>query len=101
MCKLSSLHFEKPDTETFSLLATAIDAIKRGGALPAVLNAANEVAVAAFLKQNLSFCGIMDVVEHVVSDLSHASEAHSLKNILEYDRNARIMTEKLISSRCN
>ena len=101
LCKISSLHFAKPDIKTFSLLATAIDAIKQGGAVPAVLNAANEVAVAAFLKQNLTFCGIMDVVERVVSDLSCASAAHSLDEILAFDREARIMSNKIISSLCN
>ena len=101
LCKISSLHFAKPDMKTFSLLATAIEAIKQGGALPAVLNAANEVAVAAFLRRNLSFCGIMDVVNRVVSDLSCASASHSLDEILSFDHEARIMTDKIISSLCN
>ncbi len=101
LCKLSSLHFAKPDIKTFSLLGCAIDAIKQGGAVPAVLNAANEVAVSAFLQYKLSFCSIMDVVKRVVSDLSSASEAHSLDEILSFDREARIMTEKIIDSLCN
>ena len=98
LCKLSSLHFAKPDTETFSLLALAIDTIKQGGALPAVLNASNEVAVAAFLNHKISFCEIMDVTHRVVSNLSAASKAHSLEDILSFDREARIMAEKIISS---
>ncbi len=101
LCKLSSLHFAKPDIKTFSLLGCAINAIKQGGALPAVLNAANEVAVAAFLERKLSFCGIMDVVERVVSDMSAASSAHSLDEILALDREARIMTHNIIGSHCN
>ena len=101
LCKLSSLHFAKPDVKTFSLLGCAINAIKHGGAAPAVLNAANEVAVAAFLRHKLSFCAIMDVVERVLCDLSSASGAHSLEDILSFDREARIMTEKIIDSLCN
>ena len=101
LCKIASLHFAKPDMKTFSLLATAIDAIKQGGALPAVLNAANEVAVAAFLKRELSFCAIMDVVGRVVSNLSYASNANSLDEILAFDSEARSMTNNIISSLCN
>ena len=101
LCRISQLHFAKPDINTFSLLGCAIKAIKQGGALPAVLNASNEVAVAAFLERKLSFCGIMDVVERVVSDMAGASAAHSLDDILSYDREARIMTTKMIDSYCN
>ena len=66
-----------------------------------MLNASNEVAVAAFMHHKLSFCGIMDVVERVVSDMSDASAARSLDDILSYDHEARIMTSKIIDSYSN
>lgn len=65
---LGRLDFEEPDCETFRCLALALDAGRAGGTMPAVLNAANEVAVAAFLAGNLRFDAIPDIVESVVSD---------------------------------
>ncbi|MBQ7376618.1 MAG: 1-deoxy-D-xylulose-5-phosphate reductoisomerase [Clostridia bacterium] len=86
---ISSLTFKKPDTETFALLACAVDAVKRGGALPAVLNAANEVAVGAFLQGRAEFYQITESVSEVLSRLGDAEQAHTLDSILEYDRAAR------------
>ena len=95
--KLSGLSFAKPDTDTFALLKCATEAIGAGGALPAVVNAANEEAVAAFLDRRLSFYGITETVTEVVDILSAANKAKSLENILEYDREARIEARKIIS----
>jgi len=86
---ISGLTFHKPDMETFVLLKLAIECIDKGGALPAVLNAANEVAVAEFLKDRISFYRIMEIVSDVVSRLDEAKNAHSLEEILNYDREAR------------
>ena len=66
-----------------------MDCVARGGALPAVLNAANEVAVAAFLKGRISFCDIADSVGDTVEALSFASDVHDLEGILDCDRRAR------------
>ena len=100
--KISQLHFAKPDITTFSLLACAIEAGKKGGALPAVLNASNEIAVAAFLNRQISFCDIMDIVTGVVEKFSNqASLAHSLEEILCFDTEARLETRKIINSICN
>ncbi len=87
--KAGKLTFDRPDTKTFSLLALAFDCIEKGGALPAVLNAANEVCVAAFLDKKLSFCGIMDTVGAVVSDLQWTKDKHSIEDIIASDRLAR------------
>ena len=95
--KLSKLTFSTPDTETFALLKCAIDSIGKGGALPAVLNAANEVAVAAFLDRRLSFYAITETVLKAVDLLSSASSEHSLDGILAFDKLARETTQKLIS----
>ena len=93
---VASLHFSKPDMDTFSLLACAIDSIKKGGALPAVLNAANEVAVDAFLKKKISFTDIIDKVEHVVSDMACSANSHKLDDILTCDKEARERCMSLI-----
>ena len=87
--QVGKLTFMEPDMETFSLLGCAMDCVARGGALPAVLNAANEVAVAAFLKERISFCQIAESVGETVDALSRASETHELEGILGWDRLAR------------
>ena len=99
LVKMSHLSFYEPDLKNFSLLQCAMDAIKKGGALPAVLNASNEVAVAAFLSGEISFCAIMDIVQAVVDEFSGiASGARSLEEILNYDAEARLRTRKIILS---
>ncbi len=95
--KLGTLTFGRPDLETFTLLGLAFDCIAKGGALPAVLNAANEVCVAAFLKEQLSFCGIMDTVGAVVSDMQGASECHTMQEILACDNAARELANKYLN----
>ena len=86
---VGKLTFQKPDLQTFRLLQLAFDCIGKGGALPAVLNAANEVCVAAFLQDKLSFCGIMDTVEQVVNDMQSVSRLHTLDEIIQSDLEAR------------
>jgi 1-deoxy-D-xylulose-5-phosphate reductoisomerase len=97
LTRLARLSFSVPDMETFALLKCAIDAIGAGGALPAVLNAANEVAVAAFLDRRLSFYGITETVTAVVDMLSAASRERTLEGILGYDKEARETAERLIT----
>ena len=86
---LSKLTFKRPDTDTFALLACAVYAIESGGALPAVLNAANEVAVDAFLNKKIGFYDITESVCETVKALSDAKSVNSLDGILDYDRTAR------------
>ena len=93
---VGSLSFHKPDTDTFILLRRAIECIDKGGALPAVLNAANEIAVAEFLKDRISFYRIMEAVSEVVDRLESAKDAHKLEDILEYDREARRLAEAIL-----
>ena len=93
---LGKLTFYAPDMETFTLLPLAIHCIDRGGALPAVLNAANEVAVAAFLSERLSFTGIMDTVAATVDAMSDAAGCRSLDEIAEADRMARRIAGEMI-----
>ena len=94
---LGSLTFGKPDLDTFVLLGAAAHAVRVGGALPAVLNASNEVAVAAFLSKRIGFTDIMDVVTNVLADTEkEASTAATLEEILHYDRVARVKAEQSI-----
>ncbi len=95
--EVSKLSFAKPDMETFSLLRCAIDSVRKGGALPAVLNAANEVAVAEFLRGNIPFYAITESVSSVVSDLeSEAVAVHDLAGILSMDQKARELASRAL-----
>ena len=88
LAQVGSLTFEAPDTERFPCLAYAKDALREGGTAPAVLNAANEVAVASFLSGASQFMDIPDVVGATLA--AHENmEADDLGTILEADRWAR------------
>lgn len=87
--KIGKLTFAEPDTKTFPLLQCAIDCIGKGGALPAVLNAANEVAVAEFLKGKIPFYTIGETVCATVSEMEYAKDVHDLEGIIACDRAAR------------
>ena len=95
--KQGKLTFAKPDLETFPLLKTAYRCLSLGGAVPTVLNAANEVAVAAFLSDSLSFCGIAEVVCETVERLSDAAAETTLDGIFAYDRQARIVAREIMN----
>ena len=86
--KLSGLTFLKPDTETFPCLSLAYTAGNRGGTLPAVLNATNEVVVHAFLDGLIGFNDIPAIIEKVM-DAHEVKEASRLDVVLEADRWAR------------
>jgi 1-deoxy-D-xylulose-5-phosphate reductoisomerase len=94
--QLARLDFEAPRREDFPALDLAREAGERGGTLPAVLNAANEIAVAAFLESRIPFPRIWETVAHVMH--RHASVAEpSLDDILESDREARAAAEGYVS----
>ena len=98
LTKIGKLTFQKPDTETFVLLKLALESIAEGGAVPAVMNAANEVAVDAFLHKKLSFTGIMDVVTETVHALSDAKHIASVEDIFAFDRAARAKAKEILAS---
>ncbi len=93
------LQFEPPDVATFRCLTLAYDALRAGGDAPAVLNAANEVAVAAFLDGALPFLSIADVVEAVLAELP-AQPVVDIQSLLERDRMAREATCRVLRSAC-
>lgn len=91
------LDFEAPDTDAFPCLALARDALVAGGTAPALLNAANEVAVSAFLQGRLRFLAIPALVEHVLAALP-AADAASLDVLREADAQARGLATRAIDS---
>ena len=95
---LGRLTFGRPDTEVFPLLALARTAISKGGALPCVLNAANEIVVAAFLAESIRFCQISELVTRVVEELSYVSAWHSYDQLMEADALARETARRLLNA---
>ncbi len=97
LAKLASLHFEAPRWGDFPALRLAREAGLRGGTLPAMYNAANEVAVEAFVAGKLSFAGIWRTVEAVLTASSPRDYGQSLDVIIEDDAWAREETKRIIS----
>lgn len=98
LSQCASLEFHEPDYERFPALSLAFDAIAAGGVLPTVLNAANEVAVAAFLEGTISFLDIAATVAKVMKKVHDGSE-DSIDDILAADRLAREEAAFLISEK--
>ena len=82
------LDFEAPDFQRFPCLQRAYDAVRAGGSMPAILNAGNEIAVAAFLDGRIRFTAIPDVISHCMSAVE-SNRAESIEEVLESDRMAR------------
>ncbi|GAA0332073.1 1-deoxy-D-xylulose-5-phosphate reductoisomerase [Bacillus carboniphilus] len=96
LADVGMLHFQKMDLERFRCLHFAFEAGKAGGSMPTVLNAANEVAVQAFLDGQITFLEIEDIVEQAL--LKHEKIAHpDLDTILEVDRETREWVHSLVS----
>jgi len=91
-----SLEFHAPDLETFPLLALARGAGEQGGTFPCVFNAANELAVAAFLEGRLPFLGIAEVVEETLA-ASDGASARDLDDLVEADASARELAERTLA----
>lgn len=88
------LTFERPDLDTFRNLALAFEAGRAGGNMPAILNAANEVAVARFLRDEIDFLGLTDVVTQTMEKVAH--ELHpSLDGLLAADDEARHVASEI------
>lgn len=89
-----SLTFEQPDMETFGNLALAFEAMKQGGNMPCILNAANEVAVAAFLKDEIKFLDIQRMIEGAMERATFIQQP-TLEQYLETDRDTRAIAGEL------
>jgi 1-deoxy-D-xylulose-5-phosphate reductoisomerase len=93
--KPNTLTFEEPDTKTFRNLALAMDALQRGGNMPCILNAANEIAVYAFLKNRIGFLDMTEVVEQTMNKINFL-ENPTLEQYFETDGEARNFAASLI-----
>jgi 1-deoxy-D-xylulose-5-phosphate reductoisomerase len=93
--QVARLDFSEPDFERFRCLALAYQALRTGGTAPAVLNAANEVAVAAFLERRISFLAIPQLIEEVLAELP-ALPVKSLEDVLSADGAARNAAQQAI-----
>ncbi|MCA4790669.1 1-deoxy-D-xylulose-5-phosphate reductoisomerase [Acinetobacter towneri] len=89
------LDFQAPDTIRFPALSLARQAMQEGGLAPAILNAANEIAVAAFLQQKIRFTEIATVVEHTLNQIQN-SAAETIELILQADQNARTVAQHFV-----
>jgi len=95
--KFPELTFEAPDEETFRCLALARKAMEKGGNLPCAMNAANEIAVSAFLEKKISFTDIPKVIENVMEEISYLPEP-SLEDYITTDSESRELAKQQISA---
>lgn len=93
--KPAALTFEEPDTKTFRNLLLASEALHRGGNLPCVLNAANEIAVFAFLRNRIGFLDMTDLVERTMQEMPYI-ERPTLEEYFDSDGEARNFAASLI-----
>jgi 1-deoxy-D-xylulose-5-phosphate reductoisomerase len=89
------LTFEKPDLETFRNLTLAFSALKQGGNMPCIINAANEIAVAGFLNKTIGFLGMSRVIEQCMQQISFVGSP-DLNDYLNTDKETRIFAQNLI-----
>ena len=97
LCALGSLSFSKPDNQRFACLELAYEALRAEGTAPAVLNAANEVAVEAFLNRELGFLAIPDILRRVLDAHRHGALTH-IDEALRADRWGRQAARRLIDA---
>jgi len=97
LASIGRLTFEPPDEETFACLRLAREAARAGGTAPCALNAANEVAVAAFLAGRLSFTGIPELIERVLEETSFAAVGH-FADLYRADAAARERAAELVET---
>lgn len=94
--EVGKLTFQSPDKNRFRCLSLAIDAIKSGGTMPAVMNGANEIAVKAFLEEKIGFLHIPYIIEKIM-DTHEVYSIDNLEDVLEADSWARAIAEKELS----
>ena len=93
--QLSSLNFYPPDTARFPAIELAYEAIRRGGNIPCAMNAANEVAVAAFIQEKISFLAIPLIIEKTIEKISYINDPNT-DAIFGTDYEAKKIAETLI-----
>jgi 1-deoxy-D-xylulose-5-phosphate reductoisomerase len=96
LLQLKQLTFERPDPLRFPCLELAQSSLRSGGLAPTILNAANEVAVHAFLNRKIGFLDIARVVEDTLSsDNSGGQTADDLEGVMAADRHARVLANEI------
>ena len=93
--KYPKLHFEEPDIRTFRNLGIAIEAMKKGGNAPCIMNAANEIVVAAFLKNKIGFLEMSDLIENCLEKIDFI-QTPNLHDYQQTDINTRQYCQRLI-----
>ncbi|GAB3439198.1 1-deoxy-D-xylulose-5-phosphate reductoisomerase [Massilia solisilvae] len=96
LTRMASLQFHRPDYQRFPCLALAFEALRDGGTAPALLNAANEVAVQAFLDRRIGFRDIDRVIGRVMDEIAHGAAA-SIEAVMEQDARARAAAERVVA----
>lgn len=94
IARIATLSFEQPDTQRFPCLALTYDALRAGGTATAILNAANEVAVAQFLQKAIGFCDIPRIIARCLETIPPIDNP-SLAQIIEHDTEARALATRL------
>ncbi len=94
--QISQLTFDKPCFERYPCLKLAVESIAKGGNMPTTLNAANEIAVEAFLDEQIGFTQIAEVIQQVLSQTEYA-EVADLEAVLTADKESRQLAQKIIS----
>ncbi|MBO7321086.1 MAG: 1-deoxy-D-xylulose-5-phosphate reductoisomerase [Bacteroidales bacterium] len=94
--KVASLTFREPDMEKFPCIRIAYDSIKAGGNIPCIMNAANEIAVAAFLRDRIRFTEIPSVIEKTIGKCNFVAKP-DIDDIFESDREGRIFAEEFVN----
>ena len=100
IARIARFDFEQPDEERFPALRLAREALDNGGNAPAILNAANEAAVAAFLAEQIRFTDIAVLVEEALGKASSDTPA-TIDEVIAIDRDSRTAVEQLILERCH
>lgn len=95
--EVSRLTFARPDTEAFPLLSAAYDSLAEGGAMPAVLNAADEEAVSAFLLGKIGFSDIPAIVLETLGHFSGRAASGSIEEVLHFDVLAREFAKRILN----
>ena len=95
--EVAKLEFEKPDLRRFPCLRLCYEAMRMGGCASIVLNAANEIAVAAFLEGRLAFTDISHVIEQSLARADTWREASSVQEILDIDTETRVLAQELVN----
>ena len=93
-----NLTFEKPDTTVFRNLSLAYEALDKGGNTPCILNAANEIAVEAFLKETIRFTDLPNIIETTIETVSHIKKP-TVDDLTETDTVARVTAKNIINTK--